>query len=80
MKRTLKRGCPGFLAAGLLAQALLGCCTSPPPEHHEPAVLLPPTQRGRVEVAVAPDTESPGAPVEPGRPPYRALAADECQC
>jgi hypothetical protein len=80
MKRTVQRGWPGFLAAGLLAQAVLGGCTSPPLAHHEPAVLLPLTERGRVEVGVAPSTEPPGAPAEPRRPPYRALSADECHC
>jgi hypothetical protein len=80
MRRGVKRAQPGFLAAGLLAQALLGGCTSPPVARHEPAVLLPLTQRGRVEVVVAPDTEPPGAQDETGRPPYRALSADECQC
>jgi hypothetical protein len=75
MRRAVKRAWPSFLAAGLLAQALVGCCTSPPLAHHEPAVLLPLTPRGRVEVAV-----TPSAPTEPPPPVYRALCADECQC
>ena len=65
---------------GLLAQALLGCCTSPPAAPHEPAVLPPLTQRGRVEVQVAAEGEQPGGPAEAHVPPYRALSAEECQC
>jgi hypothetical protein len=79
MGRTVTRARPGLLAAGLLAQALLGGCSSPPLAHHEPAVLLPLTQRGRVEV-VAPEAEPPGAPAEARSTQYRALSADECQC
>jgi hypothetical protein len=79
MQRAAKRDLAGVLAVGLLAQALLGCCTSPPAVPHEPEVLPPLTQRGRVEVQVAAGAEQPGGPAEAHVPPYRALSAEECQ-
>jgi len=80
MQPTVKRGWPGYLAAGCLAHALLGGCASPGVAPQEPATVLPVTQRGRVEVGVVADSEPPSVPAEVHQPPYRALSAEACQC
>jgi hypothetical protein len=80
MKHPAKRDWARVLAVGVLAQALLGGCASPPLAHHQPAVLLPATPRGRVEVQVVPAGEPPSAPAELHPPVYRALSAEQCQC
>ena len=77
MQRTVRQGWPGFLAVGCLAQVLLNGCACPLGAPREPAILLPLTQRGRVEVQVVPEGEPPSAPAEPHPPVYRALSAEE---